>query len=194
MKGEPAMRQLPQTFALVAVDRLVPHPRNPRQGDVAALRESLDANGWYGAVVAQRGTGRILAGNHRWRAAVQRGAKELPVLLVDCDDATALRILLADNRTSDRAAYDDAGLAELLQEVQAAGSLAGTGYADADLRQLLADLGAAVAEEDFPEAPDQSGALSDKHQVLVECADEAAQTALLRQLTTEGWRCRALVS
>ncbi len=188
------MRQLPQQFEIVPVERLTPHPRNPRQGDVAALRESLDANGWYGAVVAQRRTGHILAGNHRHRAAVQRGATELPALLVDCDDATALRILLADNRTSDRAAYDDAGLAELLRDALAAGGLAGTGYSEADLQQLLAELGNATVEEEFPGAANQTAALPETLQVLVDCADEAAQAALLERLSAEGWRCRALVS
>ena len=188
------MKQLPQQFENVPVAQLRPHPRNPRQGDLAALRESLDANGWYGAIVAQLSTGFILAGNHRHRAAVQRGAAELPALLVDCDDETALRILLADNRTSDQAAYDDAGLVELLKELSDAGRLVGTGYSEADLQALLAELGDAPLEEAFPEAADQSGKLADKLQVLVDCPDDAAQAALLEQLSAEGWRCRALVS
>jgi hypothetical protein len=60
-----------QEYAIVPVDSLETHPRNVNQGDIGAIYESIGANGFYGAIVAQKSTGRILAGNHRYQAAVQ---------------------------------------------------------------------------------------------------------------------------
>ena len=121
-----------------ALDAVQPHPRNPRQGDVGAIHQSIEANGFYGHIVAQRSSGHILAGSHRWIAAKQAGAKRIPVTWVDVDDDHALRILLADNRTNDLASYDDTSLAQLLVEIQeAVGDLAGTGYDADDLDDLL---------------------------------------------------------
>jgi DNA modification methylase len=134
---------------LVPLDRLSLHPRNVNQGDLGAIHESVGTNGFYGAIVAQRSTGHVLAGNHRLMTAQQAGASEIPVIWVDVDDTEALRILLADNRTTRLGTDDTAGLADLLQELLAdTGTLAGTGY-DADaLDELLADLN----REDEPPA------------------------------------------
>lgn len=130
-----------QQYELVDVDRLSPHPRNPRQGDVGAIASSIDANGFYGAVIVQRSTGTILAGKHRWDAARAEGLAQVPVLWVDVDDERATRIVLADNRTADLAAYDDVLLSELLAELaQSDAELAGTGWTGDDLDALLYDL------------------------------------------------------
>ena len=136
------MKIINESLESVPVGELKPHPKNPRQGDVGAIHLSIEANGFYGAVVAQRSTGHVLAGNHRLLAAKQANAEEVPVMWVDVDDATALRILLADNRTNDLAGYNDEALAELLQGImEDAGTLDGTGYDGDALDQLLADLG-----------------------------------------------------
>jgi ParB-like chromosome segregation protein Spo0J len=111
------------------------HPRNPRRGDVDKIRESIRRNGFYGTVVAQRSTGYILAGNHRVEAARQEGYTHVPVMWVDCDDRTAARILLVDNRASDTAFYDDTELLGLLREFDM-GDLEGTGWTDYDLTEL----------------------------------------------------------
>jgi len=127
---------------LEPIDAIRPHPRNPREGDVGAIHESIEANGFYGSILAQKSTGFILAGNHRWQAAMQQGATEIPVTWVDVDDDHALRILLADNRTNDVASYNEDELANILQELaHNTGTLAGTGYDGDALDELLEDLG-----------------------------------------------------
>jgi hypothetical protein len=88
-----------QEYELAPIESISPHPRNPNQGDVAAIRESIDVNGFYGACIVQKSTRFILAGEHRWRAEKEREQTHVPVLFVDVDDETALRILLADNGT-----------------------------------------------------------------------------------------------
>jgi DNA modification methylase len=142
-----------QEYELASVDAVRPHPKNPRRGDTVAICESIATNGFYGAVVAQRSTGYILAGNHRWKAAKDTGAETIPVIWVDCDEDEALRILLVDNRTNDLAGYDDKALADLLSQV-VEGGLTGTGYDQASVDELLASLGAATPDldGDGPEA------------------------------------------
>lgn len=151
------MRTINDQYEEVELERLAPHPRNPRVGDVDLIAESIDVNGFYGAVVAQRSTGYVLAGNHRLLAARKLGAASMPVVWVDCDATEALRILLADNRTSDLASYHDEVLAKLLQDIQAdTGSLVGTGFNGEALEELLVDLAPPVAAEGVREySPDE---------------------------------------
>lgn len=61
-------------------------------------------------------------------------------MYVDVDDRDARRILVADNRTSDLASYDDFALADLLKQLAEEDGLPGTGYDGSDLDDLLADL------------------------------------------------------
>lgn len=132
--------ELDQAFEMVEVGRLSAHPENPRSGDVGLIGESIRVNGFFGAIVAQRSTGRILAGNHRWKAAQAEGRDRVPVAWVDVDDEHALRILLADNRTNDVAGYDDSKLAGLLAELSETCGLEGTGYKAEDLEALLTEV------------------------------------------------------
>ncbi len=129
-------------YEQVPVGSVRPHPKNPRTGDLDAICESIKANGFFGALVVQRSTGFILAGNHRFLAAKRLGFTELPAVFVEVDDRTAKRILLADNRTSDLAGYDDEALVEILRELQADGGLFGTAFDEAALEELIAEASA----------------------------------------------------
>lgn len=123
------------------LDTLRPLERNPRRGDLAAIRESLREHGQYQPIVVRRATREILAGNHRYLAAKAEGWETIAVVLLDVDDETAARIALVDNRTSDTASYDDALLADLLRELaETETGLAGTGYDDDALAALLKDV------------------------------------------------------
>jgi len=102
----------------------------------------------------QRSTGHILAGNHRYRAVMAAEGYRIPVLWVDCDDRTAEKILLADNRTGELAHRDDEALAELLKELSAEDDLLGTGYQEEDLDALLKEL---ALPEEFPEFTEETG-------------------------------------
>jgi hypothetical protein len=122
----------------ISIDLLQPHPRNVRQGDIGAISESLKAHGQYRPITYQKSTGRILAGNHTWKAAKALGWKEIVATSIVCDDEQALRILLADNRSSDLATYDDKELMQLLQDIAATGTeLEGTLYDGDDLDDLI---------------------------------------------------------
>jgi hypothetical protein len=129
----------------IAIEALTEHPENPRRGDDSAVAESVETNGFFGAVLVQRSTGYVLAGNTRLRVASADGDESIPGFWLDVDDETAKRILLADNRVSDLAYYDDAMLLSLLESVsEETGSLVGTGY-DTSAMELL--MQAAAADE-----------------------------------------------
>jgi ParB-like chromosome segregation protein Spo0J len=124
----------------VEVGSLKTHPSNAREGDIGAIITSIQENGWFGTIVAQQSTRYILAGNHRFMAAVQVGMTHVPVFWVTCDDAQALRILVADNRTSDIGHWDEEGLKDILVGLDSQGMLLGTGYDKEDLEKLLAGM------------------------------------------------------
>ena len=125
----------------IDIDTVHPHPRNVRQGDIGAISQSLQAHGQYRPITYQKSTGRILAGNHTWKAAKALGWTKIVASAKVCDDDEAIRILIADNRTSDLADYDDAGLAELLKELaDTTNGLEGTLFDGDSLDQLLNDL------------------------------------------------------
>ena len=113
------------------------HPQNPRKGDDKTVAESVSRSGFFGAILVQRSTGHILAGNTRFRVMRDEGHDTIPGFWIDCDDDTATRILLADNRTSDLAFYDDEALFGLLQHLVDADGLEGTGYDRAAYELLM---------------------------------------------------------
>jgi hypothetical protein len=120
------------------IDSISTHARNVRQGDVGAIVQSLEAHGQYRPIVVHQETNQILAGNHTYLAARSLGWDKIAVTYVDCDDDTALRILLADNRANDLATYDDSSLAALLVDLSNYSNLNGTLYEPSDLDDLLA--------------------------------------------------------
>lgn len=153
---------------------LAPHPRNPNRGDVEAIGASIDKNGWYGVVTVQQATGYILAGNHRFFAAAGKKAAEIPAVVLDCDDETALRILLADNQVARRAIIDEVKVAELLEEL---GSVDGTGFDEVLAAVEEADGGGEAPEpegdgEGDEVAPD---AYTPTYGVMIVCESEEHQ-------------------
>lgn len=123
----------PLSIVRVPVDSLMTHPNNVRKGNTKAIKESLTVNGQYRPIVAQKETRHIIAGNHTYLAARELGWTEIHVVWVDVDDEAAIRIMLADNRTSDFGSYDDEGLAELLSMLE---TLDGTGFDLDDVSDL----------------------------------------------------------
>jgi ParB-like chromosome segregation protein Spo0J len=129
----------------VALKKLKPHPSNARLGDVDAIAESLSKHGQYRPIVASVKTRHVLAGHHVLQAATKLGWTELEVSWVDVDAQGELKILLADNRTSDLASYNEPLLQDLLGSLE---SLEGSGFTEADKIELDR-----MIEEGFTDAP-----------------------------------------
>ena len=79
-------RLLGRANARVAASSLRLARHNPRRGDVAAIRESLEHNGMYGPLVVNRPTMEVLAGNHTLRAIRELGWLEVDVYFVEVDE------------------------------------------------------------------------------------------------------------
>lgn len=120
---------------------LKPYPGNARVGDVEMIAESLQQNAQFRPIVVQRSTGYVLAGNHTMKAAQSLGWDQIDVHWLDCDDETARRVVLVDNRANDVSTYDDHALLALIQSVgESTEDLLGTGFQDQDLLDLIASL------------------------------------------------------
>lgn len=171
---------------MVETDRLSPHPRNPRRGDVPLIRSLIRKHGFYGVIVAQRSTGRILVGRHRYQAAVEEGMEHVPVEWRDVDDAKALEMVLSDNRASDVASYDDEELKALLKE---ADDLIATGWDEKAVAELLGPQAKPQAPREVPSLPsDPVTQLGDlwvlgDHRLL--CGDATSELDLQRVLDVD---------
>jgi ParB family chromosome partitioning protein len=90
-------------------DRMLPiehvsrNPRNPRrhfdESDLQDLASSIRQHGIVQPVVVRTVDGQyeIIAGERRWRAAQLAGLHEIPVIVRDVDDRTALEIAIVEN-------------------------------------------------------------------------------------------------
>lgn len=121
------------TFDTVPVTDLQCHPVNPREGDIGAITESLEVNGQYRPIIANRQTGRILVGNHTYVAARGLGWDRIAVHWIDVDEIEESKILLMDNRASDLATYDTDALISLLM---AEPVWSGTGYSAEEVAEI----------------------------------------------------------
>lgn len=132
------MKQITQEYdPAIPLEMLEEHPENPNRGDDKSVKESVDANGFYGAILIQKSSGRIIGGHTRYRVAVKEGSETIPGIWLDVNDAQARKIMLADNRTRDLAFYDDAALLDSLSKIlEADGTLVGTGYDDTTYQML----------------------------------------------------------
>jgi hypothetical protein len=164
----------------IPIDELTPYPGNARRGNVDLIRESVRRNGQYRALVVRSVDGAyvVLAGNHTMRALAAEGHKTARCELIDCTDAEARRIVVADNRLSDRATDDKQALAELLTLLD--GDLEGTGYTAKDVELLQ------------PKPEDRQMFML--WGVIVRCPTEEQQVKLLEELSAEGLNVRALIA
>lgn len=175
----------------IPASKLHPHPFNPNRGDTDAIAESIQVNGFYGAVTVRdhptiKDEYEILAGEHRWKTAVaEAGDPDAPVpcIVVEYDDVGAARVLLADNETAKRSTYDPDTLTQVLHSL---GDLGGTGFTLAELADF----------EDERQRNEPSGGKDDEpdfvreYGVVVYCDDEPHQQEVYEKLRAEGLRVR----
>lgn len=132
----------------VDVEALTPFPGNARRGRVDVIKESLTEHGQYRSLVVrltQDDRMVVLAGNHTLAALKELGVGSARCELIVCDDATATKINLIDNRATDDGEYDQAALALLLQSLE--GDYTGTGFDDGEVEELLSSLEEAAGED-----------------------------------------------
>lgn len=108
----------------VKTGKLRPNPWNTNSVGAAnfeKLKNSIDKLGFFKPIIARElddGVYEILGGEHRWRAAIEHGISEVPVLSVGkISDVIAKQMSLVDN---ERYGEDDQmALQHLIEEIQA---------------------------------------------------------------------------
>lgn len=184
----------------VDADRMVPielvsrNPRNPRrsfnESELQDLANSIRQHGIVQPVVVRPRDGRyeIIAGERRWRAAQLGGLVEIPVIVRDVDDRTALEIAIVENvQRSDLNPLEEAlGYEQLIAE---------HGYTQNDLGEIIGKSRSHVANSlRLLKLPDPvrdmlaAGDLSAGHaRALVTTSDPAA---LARTVVAKGMSVR----
>ncbi|MBL8578207.1 MAG: ParB/RepB/Spo0J family partition protein [Mesorhizobium sp.] len=94
----------PAADGRVPIEFVSPNPKNPRRSfaepDLSDLAQSIREHGIVQPVLVRRkadGKYEIIAGERRWRAAQKAGLTEIPVLVRDVDDRTALELAIIEN-------------------------------------------------------------------------------------------------
>jgi len=131
-------------MSLTPLRELKAHPENARLGNVDLIAQSLEHHGQYSPIVINQDNV-ILAGHHVAQAAKKLGWKDIETVQVTVNAQQARKILLADNRTSDLATYNETILLELIEALP---DLEGTGFGPADIDALDA-----IIHGDIPEPP-----------------------------------------
>ena len=123
----------------VPIEFVTPNPRNPRrhfgEAELTDLSQSIREHGVVQPVVVrpsptQQGRYEIIAGERRWRAAQRAGLIELPVIVRDVNDRTALELAIIENvQRADLNPVEEAlGYQQLIDEHD---------YSQADLGQVI---------------------------------------------------------
>ncbi len=131
------------TSASAAVDGKVPiefvtaNPRNPRRhfgdAELTDLAQSIREHGIVQPVLVRPKDGggyEIIAGERRWRAAQRAGVSEIPVIVREVNDRTALELAIIENvqRADLNPVEEAAGYQQLIDEHN---------YTQADLGQII---------------------------------------------------------
>ncbi|KVG09877.1 site-specific DNA-methyltransferase [Burkholderia thailandensis] len=123
------------------IESLIPYARNARthsEEQVAQIAASIREFGFNNPVLVDGQHG-VIAGHGRILAARQLGMAELPVIeLSHLSDTQKRAFILAENRLTERAGWDDELLSLELADLQAAGfDLELTGFDDAVIKDML---------------------------------------------------------
>ncbi|MER8829702.1 ParB/RepB/Spo0J family partition protein [Mesorhizobium sp. M0938] len=181
----------------VPIEFLSPNPKNPRRhfgdADLTDLAQSIREHGVVQPVVArpsptQAGRYEIIAGERRWRAAQRAGLSEIPIIVRDVNDRTALELAIIENvqRTDLNPVEEALGYQQLIDD---------HGYTQADLGQVIGKSRSHVANTlRLLKLPDVirdmlvDGALSAGHARTLVTAEDPA--GLAKRIVEEGLSVR----
>lgn len=127
----------------VLISDLLPWAKNPRDNKQAILKvaKSVKRFGFGAPLVARLANKFVIAGHTRILGALHPLNKMtiVPVRYLDISQAEAEALALADNKLGEIATWDDAALADVLREIQAADAslLADTGFSEAEIKELI---------------------------------------------------------
>ncbi len=140
------------------VDALRPNPKNPRvhpRRQVLAIAHSIETFGCNVPLLV-RANGELVAGYGRWLAAKELGLREVPTIRLEhLTEAQIRAFIIADNRLTEIATWDEQLLTEQLKELSELEldfSLEASGFTMAEIDLRIGGLG--QAEEDQADPAD----------------------------------------
>lgn len=131
----------------VKLSELKPAKKNPRVGDVEAIKKSYERFGQRKPIVAHRKTKEVIAGNHQLKAAKELGWSEIAVVWVEDDEETATAYSVADNRIGQLGEWNVEELVAAFEEISPA-DLETVGFTEIDVEDFRA-----LADEHEMKAP-----------------------------------------
>jgi ParB family chromosome partitioning protein len=116
--GRPAGSPIGQSIPVEDID---PNPNQPRQnvGDLSEMIASVREKGIIEPIVVRRNDSRfqIVAGERRYRAAIEAGLPEIPCVVKDLTDSEAMEVALIENlQRKDLTAFEEADGLKILAE------------------------------------------------------------------------------
>ena len=169
----------------VRANQLTPHPKNWRTHpgkQAAALRGILTEIGYAGALLAREmpdGTLQLVDGHLR---AETTPNQEVPVLILDLDDAETEKLLAVFDPISAMASSNRELLDELARSMETQ---------EESLRNLLDEM-LKTGEKGEGTGDFKEVSLPVLFQILMECEDEAQQKELYEELTERGVKIKIL--
>lgn len=181
---------------------LVPYERNARThpaAQIVKLRASLGEFGWTNPILTADGT--VIAGHGRLAAALemQRDGQPIPrqanPALAPTIDLSHLSpeqrrsYILADNRIAMDSGWDEELLRAELAELSVSSlALELTGFDSKEMRDIFFPM-----EKETTRSGRRGIGDSLTYQIVLDCANEVHQTALLDELKQRGLKCRPLI-
>jgi ParB family chromosome partitioning protein len=106
---------------LIPIEDIEPNPEQPRQalGDLAELSASIREKGILEPLLVRKVGGRyeIIAGERRYRAAIEAGLAELPCVIRESSDAEMMELALVENlQRKDLTPFEEADGLKVLAE------------------------------------------------------------------------------
>lgn len=121
---------------------LKPNPQNPRQNEhvIEPLVQSFERYGFLDPIIARQEDNIIIAGHTRWKAALKKGMKDVPVVFVDLPERESLEYNIASNKLGELASWDNEQLVGILKELDEMDSdLLVLGFSEEEINNLLDD-------------------------------------------------------
>jgi ParB/RepB/Spo0J family partition protein len=144
------------------IDAVKPYPANARKNDdtVGQIVKSLEKYGWQQPIVVDPNMV-IVVGHTRYKAAIELGYEQIPVVVAELNDKQAKAYRIMDNKSHDYTRWD---VEELKYELESIDDIEATMFSLKELDEILhPELGLIGGKK--------RGKVKGVHRVIVECKD-----------------------
>jgi len=171
--------------AFVKVEELRPNPENPNrhpETQIQMLMASLQRDGQTKPILVRKANHMIIAGHGVQTAARRLGWAEMQAVLWDVDQATADRVMLADQRLATLSDMDKGRVANLMREI-GEGDWLSTGYTVEEAAKVLE----AYTEDDLEVFEIETANVTDHYWIAVRgpLREQAAVLVRMKELLKE---------